>query len=213
MLRVLGPKGRLIIKAITSAKLAKILPELVKRFHRVQVVPAPAPPKPAPRPQPITMFDSINVTQIPLSAAAVAGYVGGNWPTFSKLAALFPHAHRLSIAVNAGEDADCLDVENGDATPEQAPDWVKRQLARGVKRPCIYCSISVAPTVLDLLAKAGIQRNAIRLWTAHYTYKPHRCSFPLCGYNCGGEADATQWSDKALGRDLDASVCVPDFFA
>jgi hypothetical protein len=158
------------------------------------------------------MYDSVNVSQIPLSAAAVAGYVGGNWPTFSKLQALFPHAHKLSIAVNVNEDADCLDIEAGDAAIDQAPAWVKRQFARGVKRPVLYTSVDNVPALIHVLGQAGIFLTQVRIWTAHYTYKSHRCT-EVC---CGGPkfaADATQWTDKALGRNLDASTCSPDFFA
>lgn len=209
MLRVLGPKGKLIIRAINPARLAKLLPGLVKRFHRVQVVPVPAP---KPVPQPITMYDSVNVSQIPLTAAAVAGYVGGLYPTFSKLQAMFPKAHKLSIAINADEDAECLDIEQGDAVPDQAPLWVKRQQARGVKRPVLYTSLAQAAALVDVMNKAFIPRSAYRLWTAHYSYQSHRCN-ASCGFGFLGEADATQWTDKALGRNLDASICVPDFFA
>lgn len=157
-----------------------------------------------------TMFDSIDVSQIPVNARAVAGYVGGRWPTFYSLKTRFPKAERLSIAVFASEDADCLDVEPGDATIAQAPRWVKRQLAGGAKRPVVYTSVSQAKSLLDSLAKAGIPRSKVRLWTAHYTFKPHRCS-AVCGFG-SFQADATQYSDHALGKNLDASLCDPSFF-
>lgn len=164
-----------------------------------------------PKPKtPITMYDSIDVSQIPSNAAAVAGYVGGRWPTFYSLERKFPKAHRLSIAVFASEDAECLDVEPGDARIDQAPAWVKRQLKRGVYRPVVYTSVSLAPKLLQALTASGIKRSQYRLWTAHYTFKPHLCS-SSCGF---GElrADATQYSDHALGRNLDASLCLPSFF-
>lgn len=157
------------------------------------------------------MFDSVNLAEIPKDAPAVAGYVGGMWPTFPHLKTSFPHAHRLSIAVNASQDADCLDVELGDATPEQAPAWVSRQLKRGVKRPVVYCSVAGAEGVLGALSRAGIRRSAIRLWTAHYTGRPHRCS-PHCGYGFLTFADATQWTNHSHGRNLDESLCAPGFF-
>ncbi len=148
------------------------------------------------------MYDSTEPGQIPASAPTVAGYVGGNWPTFHELVARFPRAHRLSIAVNSGEDADCLDIEKGDATPADAPAWFHRQKARGVDRPCFYASLSIMPDVMAVLEKAGIQRHEYRLWVAHYTYVPHIEP----GY------DACQWTDRALGRNLDESLCVDDFF-
>lgn len=168
-------------------------------------------PKSTPVPQPITMYDSVNVSVIPAHAAAVAGYVNGFWPTFASLAQSHPNAHRLSIAVSASADAECLDIEKGDATPDQAPAWVKRQLQRGVKRPVVYASASQVPAVLSALRAGGIKRKQIRLWTAHYTNKPHRCN-ALCGLGVFERADATQYTDHALGRNLDASICSPTFF-
>jgi hypothetical protein len=114
----------------------------------------------------------------------------------------FPHAHRLSIAVNASEDADCLDVETGDATPAEAPAWFHRQIKLGKKLPCLYANTSTMPAVITALAAAGIQRNQYRVWTAHYTGVPH----------IEPGSDATQWYDKALGRNLDISWCKDTFF-
>ena len=150
----------------------------------------------------LEMFDSVDPSQIPASAVAVAGYVGGNWPDYAREVQLFPHAHHLSIAVNASEDADCLDVERGDATPEQAPAWVKRQAARGVKRPVVYSSLDNKPAVLQALTSAGATRDQYRVWTAHYTDVSH----------VEPGSDATQWTDHALGRDLDESTVLTTFF-
>ena len=161
-------------------------------------------PKPSP-PQPhnVTMYDSIEVSAIPANAEAVAGYVGGKWPTYHSLLVKFPDAKHLSIAVNAEEDAVCLDIEAGDANPSQAPAWVRKQHSRGVKRPVLYASLSAMPEVKQALVADHIKRSEFRLWAAHYTYKPHIEP----GY------DATQWTDKALGRNLDCSLCSPSFFS
>ena len=151
---------------------------------------------------PITMYDSVDIGTVPGFAQAVAGYVGGNWPTYDGLVKRFPKAHHLSIAVNAGEDAECLDIETGDATPADAPNWVRRQHARGIKRPVVYANASTMPSVLNALSAARIGRNEYRVWTAHYTYRAH----------IEPGSDATQYTDKALGRNLDASLCSPTFF-
>lgn len=170
----------------------------------------PPPPRPVP-PSQVTMYDSVDLGQIPSAAQAVAGYVGGRWPTFTQLASRWPHAHRLSIAVAASQDAECLDIEQGDATPDEAPAWVRRQQARGVKRPVVYASVSQMPKVRGVLAAHGVSRDQVREWTAHYTGKPHRCT-SACGFGYTGEADATQYANNALGRTLDASLCSPYFF-
>lgn len=159
----------------------------------------------------LVMFDSITVATIPPGPHAVAGYVGGKWPTYNELVKTFPNARHLSIAVNASEDAECLDIENGDATPVQAPAWVKRQQARGVLRPVLYASISSMAAVHASLSADKIVRANVRLWTAHYTQVPHVCA-PTCGFQFQTTADATQWTDRALGRNLDESLCVDTFF-
>jgi hypothetical protein len=161
---------------------------------------------------PVQMFDSTSVGQIPASAPAVAGYVGGYWPTYLRLLEQFPHAYHLSIAVNAGEDAECLDIERGDAEPYQAPAWVKRQLSRGVRRPVLYASVSNMGSVLAALESAGISATTVRTWTAHYTGYAHLCSADRCGYGLRTSADATQWTDHALNLSLDESMCNDGFF-
>lgn len=151
---------------------------------------------------PIVMYDSIDVNQIPAGAQAVAGYVGGHWPTFSSLERKFPNAKRLSIAVTAEENAECLDVENGDAGPTQAPGWVRRQHARGIVRPVVYANLSTMPQVIAALARNGITRDQYRVWTAHYTNAAH----------IEPGSDATQWTEHGFGRNLDISLCHLTFF-
>ena len=160
----------------------------------------------------ITMYDSIQVSQIPDDATAVAGYVSGNWPTYEALRAKFPHAHLLSIATTAAHDADVLDVEMGDATPGQATGWIKRQLARGVHRSVIYANASTMPGVLQALTASGISRSSVRLWSAHYD-GPHICGPASCRFPGVPACDGTQWTSSALGRDLDESLLLDDFFA
>lgn len=156
------------------------------------------------------MYDSTEPGQIPRSAGAVAGYVGGFWPDYGEEVKRWPHARHLSIAVNAGEDAECLDIENGDATPANAPGWFHRQRSRGVARPTFYASLSNVAAVEDVLTAAGITRHEYSVWAAHYTYIPH-----ICGPSEGlrSWAQATQWTDHALGRNLDESLCVDSFFS
>lgn len=160
----------------------------------------------------LTMFDSVDVSQIPASAQAVAGYVNGRFVTYPHLLAAFPHAHVLSIAVNAAADADCLDIETGDATPGQAAAWYARQKTRGVARPCLYASAFVMDTeVIPAIKAAGISPGSVRLWSAHYTGTAHICGPSSCR-ELGITADATQFTDRALGRNLDESLLAAGFF-
>src|SRR4051812_10696079 len=90
------------------------------------------------------MYDTTDIpaTSIPPTAQMVAGYVNGSWPSFNAVRQRAPGAAAVSIAVNTSADADVLDVETGDARPDQTHDWVARQKARGLHRPSIYCPSS-----------------------------------------------------------------------
>lgn len=159
----------------------------------------------------IVMCDSTTPAAIPASAAAVAGYVGGDFHTWPEIVHGWPHALRLSIAVNSGENAECLDVEKGDATPADVPGWFHRQRAAGAAKPCFYSSASVVTELEGALAAAGIKRDEYRVWSAHYTGQPHICG-PQCGFGLTHPVDGTQWTDKALGRNLDESLLQDGFF-
>jgi hypothetical protein len=204
MYRIFGPKGGIIVRAATVARVRKILAGLKRRFGRVRVVNLARP-----RPRRFAMYDAIIVADLPADAAAYAGYVNGHWPTWPVLAATHPHAKRLSIAVFSDADADCLDIETGDATPASAPAWVRRQHARGLNRPVAYANRSTMPAVIRALRAAGIKRSQVRLWVADYTGRPH---LPILSWGARPtRADACQWTDKAHGRSLDESLCAPGF--
>lgn len=159
------------------------------------------------------LYDDTNLSLIPANAQAVAGYVNGRWPTYPQVVQRWPNAKHLSIDVTGASNADCLDVERGDATNAHAGDWVKRQLQRGVHKPVVYTSLSNVAALLSALAVSGVTRSQIRLWTAHYDYKEHLCSPQSCpGFGLMTTADATQWTNNALGRSLDQSLLAPNFF-
>lgn len=162
----------------------------------------------------IVMFDSVDLTQIPTDPQAVAGYTSGSWPTYPELVRRFDRSDTrvVSIAVSAEHDAEVLDVEPFDARNSDAVNWYRRQAAKNpVFWPAFYSDLDNMPSLLRVLAAAGISRSEYRVFTAHYTYKPHLCG-PQCGLSAT-TADATQWSDHALGRNLDESLCAESFFA
>jgi hypothetical protein len=155
----------------------------------------------------LTMYDAIDVDAIPAGAAAVAGYVGGQWPTYEALLKRFPKAHHVSIAINPLEDAHVLDIERGDANPADAPPWVHRQHVRGLKRPGLYCSLSGMQGVVDMLEEHGVKRENVLLWCAHYTGHAHICG-PACGDGLKVVVDATQYADTGK---VDESLATPPF--
>ena len=158
----------------------------------------------------LTMYDSITINQIPKTAQYVAGYVGGYWPTYSSLRKAFPKATLLSIAVNATQNADVLDVETGDASIADVYAWINRQHARGVARPVIYIQASNVDRLMLTMNANGFKRSSYRLWSAHYAGN-HICAPNTCG-QVKTAADGTQWTDQAQGKNLDQSTLLPTFF-
>lgn len=156
------------------------------------------------------MYDSIDISQMPPGPGnCYAGYVNGTWPTYNALLTTFPGHNILSIAVNASANADCLDVETGDATPGQAPGWYARQVARGIIRPCLYANAGTMNQVIAAMRQ--VPRSSMRLWSAHYGAGQHICGPATCKL-IPVAMDGTQWTDVALGRNLDESTLLPNFF-
>ncbi len=178
------------------------------RLEHTPVPKPPVPPKPAPKPQPpaarFTMYDTTDVnTGLPVAhPQAVAGYVNGNYPSYNGLVKRYPGAKHLSIAVNTSTDARCLDVETGDATPADAPAWVRRQHARGIARPIVYANASTMEAVLAALNADFIKRGEYLLWEAHYDNIA----------NVPPGRDAKQYRNvETPGHNYDISECQPWF--
>jgi hypothetical protein len=151
----------------------------------------------------LRMYDSVTPSAIPLNAPAVAGYVGGRFPSFSQIVARCPRARHKSIAVNAGEDADILDVENGDAVPSDAPAWFRRQKARGVTKPGLYSSESEFDSVIAAMSAAGIVESEYVRWQAHFD------NLPVLPFGF----QAKQFIDHGTqGENYDISVCDDSFW-
>jgi len=161
----------------------------------------------------LTMYDCVNVSSLAAGADAYAGYVDGLFANLTAIEQRFAGsgAHFLSIAVFASDDADCLDIEARDATNAQAPGWVNRQLTGGAFRPCLYTSVGNVDALVVTLNEAGISRAAIRLWSAHYGQGKHICGPSTCRQTQHA-CDGTQWTDVALGRSLDESALLDNFF-
>jgi hypothetical protein len=155
------------------------------------------------------MYDGINVAGLPAGGDAVAGYVDGLYANMTALGAR--PQRKLGIAVFAQDDADVLDVERYDASPPEVPGWVRRQQARGLARPIVYCGAATLDAVLAAMAAGGIGRSEVRLWTAHYNNPPqlHICgpAGPYCGVSI--DVDGTQWLSTGS---YDQSVLRDDFF-
>lgn len=109
-----------------------------------------------------TMYDAVTPANIPASATLVAGYIDGHYANITEMQARFPHAAVVRITVFASDnEGDVLDVENGDATPEQAPAWVVARRRAGHTDPAVYCNLSTWRTVIAAFRRSGI---AVPLW-------------------------------------------------
>ena len=131
---------------------------------------------------PAIMFDSVNPSAIPKDATMLAGYTGGEWPTYHPFVQAFPKATVISVAVQSLSDAEVLDVEYGDATPADVPGWLFRQRARG-KNPVVYCSVATWPAVVAACEAKNIKSPL--WWSADWTNHAHLTPGAI----------ATQWAD------------------
>lgn len=91
-------------------------------------------------------YDGITPEELPHDGDIYLSYVDRYSNGYYRLAQLFPGKIHLSIAGDPAHDADVLDCERTDATPQQCPGWVLRQRARG-RVPWVYMNESTWPTV------------------------------------------------------------------
>lgn len=149
------------------------------------------------------MADDINVASLPQGWDAYAGYVGGKWPTYASLAKAFPGKRYLSIAVFPNEKADCLDVEQGDASPSDVPGWLKGWQPGNTPLPWIYCDADNMANVIAAASAGGYPRTSFYLWSAHYGKGEHVCGPRTCdimGNHTTPKADGTQWNDTPFDQ-------------
>ena len=168
-----------------------------------------------------TMFDTTDdpaTVLAGLQVEAVAGYANGKFANYGAAARGFPKVHLLEVDVigqqvgNAAISRRRYAVLGGRAVGQGASE-------SGCRSPGRLLSGVKLGAVMQSLAGAGVSRNEVRLWTAHYTGQPHICS-SACGYGVTGAADVTQWASadatgtvpSAYGkRNIDVSITADDF--
>jgi hypothetical protein len=171
-----------------------------------------------------TMFDTTSdprPTFSGLNVEAVAAYGNGRFANYAAAKQQFPHAHLLEVDVSGQGIGNAGDFEAGDMEFSHAGSWAKGRLAAGVARPVIYFAVSNWRPVMQSLEAAGVPRQRVRVWTAHYNGRPHLCS-AACGFGVTGTADATQWGSADArgtlpspyaGRNIDVSETANDFWS
>jgi len=115
------------------------------------------------------MADSIYSAQIPVGVfPLVAGYINGprsrwsqaDWDRHAGYSTLI----RITVSAFVN-DGHVLDVEKDDATPAQAPPWVRMRRATGAD-PTVYCSEAAWPAVRTEFANQGVLQP--HYWVAAY---------------------------------------------
>lgn len=148
------------------------------------------------------MYDSTDINEIPNGAHAIACYRNGIYENEHAARKRFPHSFILPISVRDVVACDCYDIERGDYRIDEAAQLVRYAHSHGIWRPCLYANESDWITLHQDLAGAGIARDQYRAWQAHYD----GISTVPIGF------DAKQFTARALGRNLDESVCNTGFF-
>jgi hypothetical protein len=161
------------------------------------------------------MRDSTTAADIPLNGTDMAaGYVNGRFAWDPGAWARFGNRPTVRIDVNGTDPgaAGVLDVEAGDATPGEAPLWVKarRQLHPGITgHGCtIYCSQSEEGAVVAAMAHAGlVPVQHYTLWLASWGIS--RTSADMLGKGLG--VVAVQWKGSInTGGHWDESIVYDD---
>ena len=125
------------------------------------------------------MFDSTNVSAIPLTANLILVYMDGNFITLTPARQRFPNARLILTTVTAAGNllAQIYDCERGDGNAQQAAAWAERKLSIH-ERPTIYCSRIGSPgcgwpDVQKALAALSIPLSTVDFGIADYTSIPH----------------------------------------
>lgn len=143
-----------------------------------------------------TMYDSTNPYDIPANAPMVAGYVDGLYAWSQSGWDRHKGSVQVRICISPGTYyANVIDVENGDATADEAANWVAWQRSGG-RFPSVYFSRSLFGTVSAAMQRRGLSSSDWGVWAADWTGQSHI----LAG------TYATQYADSAMvGHHYDLS--------
>jgi hypothetical protein len=156
-----------------------------------------------------TMYDAVNIANLPNDATLLAGYVDGRDTTghYQRVRAAHPHARVVRITVTGATlDAEVGDIELGDMTPHSGAAWAARKIAAG-QHPTLYCNASTWPTVKAEVRKAGIS-GLVSYWIADYDRDPTIPAGAIAKQftNHGGFLDESVVADHWPGVDPPAAT-------
>jgi hypothetical protein len=155
-----------------------------------------APAAPA---RPYLIYDSVTPPTIPARQQVVATYADGPHPV--PASAVTGRKSVLWISITGHDySASVVDVEPGNATPEQAAAWARHRLSASPNAIArIYTMIREWPAVQAAVASFSAQmRERIHWWIADPTGHPHLVT----------GSDATQWY---WGSTYDITTAKPGF--
>lgn len=180
-----------------------------------------------------TMYDGITAADVPGTGWAVAGYSDGRWPDYPQLVLRYAHLEHVSICTTAAHTgALVLDVETGDATPEEAPGWTTRARTAGIAYPWVYMNEATWPLVKAAFAAQKVAPPLY--WVANYDWDPTIPAGAIAkqhtntpGYDISSVADYVpgidpaplpqeadmQQTDTLAGYDAPAKITVGDVLA
>jgi hypothetical protein len=103
------------------------------------------------------MADSVTVANLPDGFDVYGGYTDGLYANMTALRTRFPDKPLIGFTVFATDNfGDCLDVEQGDASPAEAPPWIILRRQAGHPGPLVYCSESIWAEVRRAFTDQGV---------------------------------------------------------
>lgn len=145
-----------------------------------------------------SMYDGINSLAAGIHALLgepplVAGYCDGTYAWDAADWNLFPNAVHVWICTRASTTSkgDVLDVENGDATPAEAPGWINARKKAGLYRPTIYCNKATVPAVRRATGNLVLGKD-YDIWCADWTGSAHQVTSSVAG-GVTAKCAVTQW--------------------
>jgi hypothetical protein len=132
----------------------------------------------------------------------VFAYAYGEYAQTKAVRAMCPHAIVLTVATRDGERADMYDYENGAMTADGLATAVEADLKAGVYKPILYASKDNYSEVWHALKAHDISGTEVRAIDANWTNHAH----------VDDGFDGTQWTQAALGRNLNEYLLASDFF-
>lgn len=147
-------------------------------------------------------YDSVTAANIPEGSLAFS-YANGRYANTTAISQRATVVGQVDVSNSSTAPYRWLDIENGDATPDDAAGFMRRG-GTGV-----YCSESAWPTVINALNAAGYNAGTVPFWIASYKSSTQPTTLPTIAwagvqytaaghqYWDDGAKDISVWADDA----------------